>query len=142
MVTRLVRLLPLLVMIVVVAACSSQAAESAAAPAPATSSPVALSPSAAAATPTPTSKPAATPPPVPATVAVFFTGLRAGVYPTHLHSRCSGSQQFHILVLPSVVVGAAGTGMIAVPRGYFGRGLCVIVYASRAVTSVVATRRL
>ncbi|HEV2217747.1 MAG TPA: hypothetical protein VGV88_09245 [Candidatus Dormibacteraeota bacterium] len=74
------------------------------------------------------------------TVPVTFTGLRAGIYPTHLHSRCSGSASFHITVLQTLVVGANGAGTIQVPSSYFGRGLCVIVYSGSSLTKVVAAR--
>jgi len=50
-------------------------------------------------------------------------------------------QQFHITVLQSLVV-TAGGGAIEVPAGYFGRGLCVIVYSSPSLTSVLTTRRI
>lgn len=70
---------------------------------------------------------------------VTFAGLPAGTYPVHVHSICSGSQAFHIAVMPSLVV-RAGTGTVAVPSGYFGRGLCLIVYSSPALTGVLATR--
>ena len=73
---------------------------------------------------------------------VFFSGLPAGTYATHLHSACNGSQNFHVTVLDSVVVGASGSGSIAVPSGYFGRGLCVIVYANPALTRVLTTRAI
>src|SRR5579859_6029024 len=65
--------------------------------------------------------------PAPASIAVTFSGLRAGTYPVHLHSICSGRASFHITVVQSLVVGAAGRGTIAVPSSYFGRGLCLIV---------------
>lgn len=72
---------------------------------------------------------------------VAFSGLPNGTYPVHLHSVCSGSQQFHISVLQSLVV-RQGAGAIAVPSGYFGRGLCVIVYSSPSLGSVLTTRRI
>jgi hypothetical protein len=72
---------------------------------------------------------------------VFFSGLGNGTYPVHLHSVCSGMQQFHITVLQSLVV-TAGAGAIQVPSGYFGRGLCVIVYSSPSLTGVLTTRRI
>jgi len=59
----------------------------------------------------------------------------------HLHSICNGAQNFHITVLQSLVVGMGG-GSIQVPSGYAGRGLCVIVYGSPSLTTVVATRRI
>lgn len=102
--------------------------------APVTTSPVpATSPSA-----SPLSAAAAIAPPADVTVA--FSGLRAGTYPVHVHSRCSGNQAFHIVTVESLRVGSAGTGSIAVPRGYFGRGLCLIVYANPALTVVLTTR--
>jgi hypothetical protein len=72
---------------------------------------------------------------------VVFSGLRNGTYPVHLHSVCSGMQQFHITVLQSLVV-TGGAGAVEVPSGYFGRGLCVIVYSSPSLTSVLTTRRI
>jgi hypothetical protein len=72
---------------------------------------------------------------------VVFSGLRNGTYPVHLHSVCSGLQEFHITVLQSLVV-TGGAGAVVVPSGYFGRGLCVIVYSSPSLTSVLTTRRI
>jgi len=77
----------------------------------------------------------------PATMAVTFTGLPDGSYVTHLHSTCSGAQNFHITVLQTLVV-RARSGTIEVSSSYFGRGLCLIVYASRSLTSVLTTRRI
>ena len=71
---------------------------------------------------------------------VYFTGLPRGTYATHLHSACSGRQSFHILVLESLAVGTRGAGAIQVPSSYFGRGLCVIVYANASLTRVLTTR--
>ena len=125
---------------VLLAACTSAAAGTASAtssPAPVASptpSPVAQ--------PSPTPKPTAGKPAPPANRQVLFARLRPGVYPVHLHSRCDGSQQFHITVLQSLEVGTAGSGAIAVPRGYFGRGLCVIVYGSNMLATVIATRSI
>ena len=98
-------------------------------------SPVAVSPSPSA---TPAAAPAA---PVAATISVSFTGLAAGTYPVHVHSICNGSQAFHIVVVQSLVT-AGGTGTIRVPSGYFGRGLCLIVYGSPLLSTVIATRRI
>ena len=86
------------------------------------------------------SAPGVKPVAAPDTVSVTFTGLQAGSYPAHLHSRCSGSASFHITVLQTLVVGANGDGTIQVPSSYFGRGLCVIVYSGSSLTKVVATR--
>jgi len=72
---------------------------------------------------------------------VGFSRLPSGTFPTHLHSRCSGSQSFHITVLQSLVV-RAGTGTIQVSSAYFGRGLCVIVYSSPTLSRVLTTRLL
>lgn len=72
---------------------------------------------------------------------VHFAGLPAGTYPVHLHSACNGSQQFHITVLQSLVV-RGGSGAISVPSGYFGRGLCVIVYTSPSLSRVLTTKRV
>jgi hypothetical protein len=71
-----------------------------------------------------------------------FYGLRAGTYPVHLHSRCSGSQGFHITVLQSLRANAGGRGSINVQRSYFGRGLCLIVYSSTSLTAVLTTRNI
>jgi hypothetical protein len=74
-------------------------------------------------------------------MAVGFTGLPSGSYITHLHSICNGSQSFHITVLQTLVI-RGGSGSIQVPSGYFGRGLCVIVYGTPSLSSVLATRRI
>jgi len=74
--------------------------------------------------------------------AVAFVGLRPGTYEVHLHSRCDGNQSFHILVLPSLRVAMSGSGSIEVPRGYFGRGLCVIVYANTTLSRVLTMRAI
>jgi hypothetical protein len=58
----------------------------------------------------------------------------------HVHSRCSGNQAFHIVVVESLRVNSGGTGVIEVPRGYFGRGLCLIVYANPSLSAVLTTR--
>lgn len=76
-----------------------------------------------------------------AAAAVVFSGLRNGTYPVHLHSACDGTQQFHITAVQSLLV-RAGAGAIEVPSGYFGRGLCVIVYSSPSLTSALTTRRI
>lgn len=91
--------------------------------------------------PTPIPPPVAAPSPPPTARPVTFTGLPAGSYITHLHSACSGAQRFHIAVLQTLVV-RGGTGTIEVAAGDFGRGLCVIVYASRSLTMVLATREI
>jgi hypothetical protein len=54
---------------------------------------------------------------------------------------CSGSQAFHITVLQTLVV-RGGSGTIQVPSGYFGRGLCVIVYGTSSLSTVLTTRRI
>jgi hypothetical protein len=71
---------------------------------------------------------------------VAFSSLSTGTYPVHLHSRCNGSQGFHITVLQSLRIGAGGSGGIDVPSAYFGRGLCLIVYASPTLSAVLTTR--
>jgi hypothetical protein len=76
----------------------------------------------------------------PASRAVVFSGLRPGTYPVHLHSRCNGSQGFHIIVLGSLRVEARGSGSINVSSSYFSRGLCVIVYSNTSVSAVLTTR--
>ena len=97
--------------------------------------------------PTPTIA-AAPPQPQPAQPApprfesVFFSGLARGVYPTDLHSQCSGAQAFHLLVLNSLVVGSNGAGSVTVPTSYTGRGFCVIVYSSPSLSAVLTTRRV
>jgi hypothetical protein len=104
--------------------------------------PAELSPSPPAASPSPSPSPApGSPVARPATMPVTFTGLSDGSYITHLHSTCSGAQNFHITVLQTLVVHAR-SGTIEVSSSYFGRGLCVIVYASRNLTSVLTTRRI
>jgi hypothetical protein len=128
-------LLAALAIVVAAASCSS-AAPSASAP---VQSPV----------PAPTSQPASPPPsPVsvaaalalPSDVAVAFSGLHAGFFPVHVHSRCRGNQAFHIVVVESLRVTSMGTGSIEVPRGSFGRGLCLIVYSNRSLSMVLTTR--
>jgi hypothetical protein len=74
--------------------------------------------------------------------AIAFSGLQTGSYAVHLHSRCNGSQSFHITVLPSLRVASSGTGSIEIPRSYFGRGLCVIVYANASLSKVLTTRAI
>ena len=97
---------------------------------------------------TPTQSPSPTPTPsaasaaAPATRTVAFSGLPAGTYITHLHSACNGSQNFHVTVLQSLQISGSGTGSVTVPSSYFGRGLCVIVYANSSLTSVLTTRRI
>ena len=116
------------------AACSSAPASSnvAAAPVPAASSPAlgSLPP-----------RPVASPRPRPfAPRAVAFSGLRPGSYPAHLHSRCRAGQGFHITVLQTLRVANGGGGFIEIPRSYFGRGLCVIIYSNTSLSAVLATR--
>ena len=79
---------------------------------------------------------------VPASIAVFFSGLRSGTYPVHVHSRCSGSPSFHIVVVQSLRVGSIGSGAIQVASSYFGRGLCLIVYSSPSISAVLTTRAI
>src|SRR5579859_8236354 len=116
-----------------VASCSS-ASPQASAPveSPPTASP-AVSPSA-----SPASAAAALAP--PANVPVSFSDLPGGTYPVHIHSRCSGNQAFHIITIESLRVNSGGGGSIEVPRGYFGRGLCLIVYANPSLSAVLTTR--
>ena len=76
----------------------------------------------------------------PADVAVSFSGLPGGTYPVHVHSRCSGNQAFHIVTIESLRVNSGGGGSVEVPRGYFGRGLCLIVYGNPSVSTVLTTR--
>ena len=80
-------------------------------------------------------------PPAAAYIAVRFTGLPAGTFPTHVHSVCSGSQNFHIAVVQSLVI-RGRAGAVQVPEGYFGRGLCLIVYSSPSLSRVLTTRRI
>ena len=93
-------------------------------------------------TPAPTPIPPPSPTAAPASLAVNFSGLPAGTYPVHLHSRCDGSQAFHITVLETLQVGSGGAGTIDVPSSYFDRGLCVIVYTSSSVAAVLTTRAI
>jgi hypothetical protein len=93
--------------------------------------------------PSPAASPSASPAVVqPSMVAVAFSGLHGGTYPVHLHSRCSGSQSFHLTVLETLQITSAGTGSIYVPSSYFGRGLCLIVYTSRSLSAVLTTRQI
>jgi hypothetical protein len=73
---------------------------------------------------------------------VSFSGLMTGIYPVHLHSACSGSQNFHIAVEQSLVVGSNGRGSILVASSTFGRGLCLIVYGSFTLARVLTVRRI
>jgi hypothetical protein len=111
----------------------AQAAQPSASP---TGSPVqtSASPTSSAVEPSPAPSPVQ-----PSTLAVPFSGLRTGTYPVHLHSRCNGGQAFHITVVQSLRVASGGSGAIGVPSAYFGRGLCLIVYASPVLSAVVAT---
>jgi hypothetical protein len=91
--------------------------------------------------PSPAASPSASPAVAqPSMVAVNFSGLLGGTYPVHLHSRCSGSQSFHLTVLETLQITSAGTGSIYVPSSYFRRGLCLIVYTSRSLSAVLTTR--
>ena len=121
------------------AACATAPAQATSVPVSSPSAAFTPSPSA-----TPSSHPIATPAAVavPANVPVGFTGLPAGSYPVHLHSRCSGAQAFHITVIGTLHVSAAGSGSVSVPRSYFGRGLCLIVYSGPALSAVLTTRRV
>jgi len=118
-----------------VASCSSAVplasapVESPAAAAPSPSTSTSASPASAAAALAP-----------PANVAVSFSGLPTGTYPVHVHSRCNGNQAFHIITIESLRVNSGGGGSVEVPRGYFGRGLCVIVYANPSLSAVLTTR--
>ena len=71
---------------------------------------------------------------------VGFAGLAPGSYPVHLHRICSGLQGYHLAYLPDLAISVAGSGGIAVPAAAFGNGWCLVVYANRAQTSVVAYR--
>jgi hypothetical protein len=99
--------------------------------------------------PSPSTAPDATPiaTPLPAPPAgppdllfVGFAGLAPGSYSVHLHRVCSGFQGYHLASLPDLAISAAGSGELAVPAGDFGQGWCVIVYATRALTTVAAYR--
>ena len=91
---------------------------------------------------------AGTPPspsPTPTTAGmttVTFSGLPMGTFPVHLHSVCNGSQSFHIAVMQSLVVDSSGQGSISVESSNFGRGRCLIVYTTPALTSVLTTRSI
>jgi hypothetical protein len=93
------------------------------------------------ATPSPSHRPAS-PPVAPVTTVVAFSGLPAGNYPVHLHSACNGSQSFHIAVVQSLVIRQGGAGSIAVTSSSFGRGLCLIVYGSPSLRTVLTVRRI
>jgi len=110
---------------------------------PPVAAPIASAP---AASPSPSASPSESPASAaaalapPANVPVSFSGLPGGTYPVHVHSRCSGNQAFHIITIASLRVGSGGGGSIEVPRGYFGRGLCLIVYANPSLSTVLTTR--
>jgi hypothetical protein len=132
------------VLVMVLVGCGSAGARPKAqahpSPTPTVSPPPSPSPSPSQ-SPSPSPPPAAAAPAQPSSLPVTFTGLPNGAYPAHLHSICSGAQSFHITVLQSLVV-RGESGAIQVPSGYFGRGLCVIVYGSPSLTSVLATKRI
>ena len=124
-------------LLLTVQACSSGVAAASNPPSP---TPVLMSPA-------PSPSPSETPPPathnlilVPTSIAVFFSGLRSGTYPVHVHSRCNGSRSFHIVVVQSLRIGSTGSGAIEVASSYFGRGLCLIVYSSSSLSAVLTTR--
>ena len=118
-------------------ACSSGVAASSDHPSP---TPVVVTSPSPSPSPTPTPPAARNPIPVPTSVTVLFSGLPSGTYPVHVHSRCSGSRTFHIVVVQSLRVGSTGSGAIQVPSSYFGRGLCLIVYTNSSLSAVLATR--
>ncbi|MDQ6878305.1 MAG: hypothetical protein M3082_11585 [Candidatus Dormibacteraeota bacterium] len=93
------------------------------------------------ATPTPSSTPAK-PVATPGAIAVSFSGLKAGTYPVHLHSACNGSQSFHIAIEQSLVIDRGGNGKVTVTSSNFGRGLCLIVYSSPALSTVLTVRKI
>src|SRR5690349_7279637 len=102
-------------LLLTVQACSSGVA---AAAIPASPTPVLMSP-------TPSPSPSETPAPathnlilVPTSIGVFFSGLRSGTYPVHVHSRCNGSRSFHIVVVQSLRIGSTGSGAIEVASSY------------------------
>ncbi|MDQ6722199.1 MAG: hypothetical protein M3003_15580 [Candidatus Dormibacteraeota bacterium] len=108
-------------------------------PTPGVTSPAGPSPAPQLATPSPSRTPTS---PAPATIVVSFSGLNAGTYPVHLHSACNGAQSFHIAVVQSLVVRQGGSGSIAVASSSFGRGLCLIVYGSPSLKTVLTVRRI
>lgn len=88
-------------------------------------------------------RPSPTPAPTTAGMTtVTFSGLPMGTFRVHLHSVCNGSQSFHIAVMQSVVVDSSGQGSISVGSSNFGRGWCLIVYTTPALTSVLATKSI
>jgi hypothetical protein len=108
-------------------------------------------PSSALLSPSPSSSPSPEPSPTPSAphlqpaataAAVAFQGLPEGQFPVHLHSMCSGSASFHIAVIGTLSVGMGGTGSIQVPLTDFNRGLCLIVYTSSSLSTVLTTRRI
>lgn len=78
--------------------------------------------------------------PQPSSYAIGFSGLAPGSYPVHVHSACNGSQAFHLATLGRLSVGMSRTGTVTVPAMYVGEGLCLIVYGSPSLTTVVAVR--
>ena len=78
----------------------------------------------------------------PLTLPITFAGLRPGSYPVHLHSKCSGSQTFHLAYLPTLHVGALSAGTILIPRADFGIGWCLIVYTNTSRPTVLTVRRI
>lgn len=130
----------LLVAAFLVAGCGSAAAVATGVPAP---SPVAAAP-AAEITPSPSPAPGVSQPApaAPVAIPVTFSHISPGTYGVHLHSRCIGSQGYHLAYLPNLRVGPALQGSILVPSSDFGRGWCVIVYADARLSVVLTTRRI
>jgi glucose/arabinose dehydrogenase len=146
----------LVVASIALAACgSAAAARQAAAPAAPTGAP-SMAP---AATPAPSSEPAPTPaptpaatpepvaaapappaPPPPATMTVRFNQLPAGSHPIHLHSICSGTQNFHLATIGAIAPDAAGGASVTLSTNDFGRGWCLIVYTDASLTRVLNYR--
>jgi hypothetical protein len=79
---------------------------------------------------------------MPRIIVVSFSGLKVGTYPVHLHSACNGSQSFHIAVEQSLIINKGGRGSIAVASSYFEGGLCLIVYGSSSLRTVLTVRRV
>jgi hypothetical protein len=136
-------------LVFVLTACGTVASRPALQPSPSPTASPTPSPSP---SPSPTASPTPSPSPnpspsaspqaqAPSSTSVTFAGLPNGSYVAHLHSICNGAQSFHITVLQELTV-RGGTGTIQVPSGYFGRGLCVIVYGTPSLATVIAVKRI
>jgi hypothetical protein len=71
---------------------------------------------------------------------VRFNQLPAGSHPIHLHSICSGTQNFHLATIGAIAPDAAGGASVTLSTSDFGRGWCLIVYTDASLTRVLNYR--